>query len=64
MATISMVDIYPSQAKGKAVITAAPNEFYEIGAWMISDILEFDGWEVRYLGANTPVNDLANKWKT
>lgn len=44
--------------KGKALITAAPNEFHQIGAWMISDLLEFDGWETKYLGANLPIKDL------
>ncbi len=44
--------------KGKAVITAAPGEFHEIGAWMVSDLLEQDGWQVSYLGANTPDQDL------
>lgn len=58
MATTSTLDVTPRQGSLKAVITAAPNEFHEIGAWMVSDILEHDGWEVRYLGANTPVNDL------
>lgn len=46
--------------KGKAVITAAPGEFHEIGAWMVSDLLEQDGWQVSYLGANTPDQDLIN----
>ena len=44
--------------KGKAVITAAPNEFHEVGARMISDQLEMDGWQVDYLGANSPAQDL------
>jgi len=40
--------------KGKAVITAAPNEYHEVGARMVSDQLEMDGWQVDYLGANSP----------
>lgn len=44
--------------KGKAVVTSAPNEFHEIGALMVSDFLEMDGWEVSYLGANTPLEEL------
>jgi len=44
--------------RGRAVVSAAPNEFHELGAWMISDLLEADGWEVSYLGANTPQEDL------
>ena len=46
--------------KGRAVVSASPNEFHEIGPWMISDILELDGWDVRYVGANTPRNDLVD----
>ena len=52
----AIVSVKPT--KGLAVITAAPNEFHELGAWMVSDLLELDGWQVRYLGANTPVADL------
>jgi methanogenic corrinoid protein MtbC1 len=58
MAKTHTLPIDSRQTKGKAVVTAAPNEFHEIGAWMISDILEHDGWEVKYLGANTPASDL------
>jgi len=58
MASATMQEIVPDRVMAKAVVTAAPNEFHEIGAWMISDIFEHAGWEVRYLGANTPVNDL------
>lgn len=45
-------------SKGKAVITAAPNEYHEVGARMVSDQLEMDGWQVDYLGANSPATDL------
>jgi MerR family transcriptional regulator, light-induced transcriptional regulator len=44
--------------KGRAVVSASSNEFHEIGAWMVSDILEQDGWDVRYVGANIPREDL------
>jgi methanogenic corrinoid protein MtbC1 len=46
------------QTKGTAIVTAAPNEFHEVGARMVADILELDGWDVTYLGANIPVADL------
>jgi methanogenic corrinoid protein MtbC1 len=48
----------PSERRGKALITSVPNEYHEIGPWMISDALELHGWEIRYLGANTPEDDL------
>lgn len=44
--------------KGKAIVTAAPNEFHEIGAWMVYDVLESEGWDVRYFGANTAARTL------
>jgi methanogenic corrinoid protein MtbC1 len=51
-----IVSIKPT--KGRAVITAAPNEYHELGAWMVSDLLELDGWQIRYLGTSTPLPDL------
>lgn len=44
----------PAASRGQAVVTAAPNEYHELGPWMVSDLLELDGWEITYLGANTP----------
>jgi methanogenic corrinoid protein MtbC1 len=58
MAASSMMTVAPQLKKTKIVITAAPNEFHEIGAWILSDILEHSGWDVKYLGANTPTKDL------
>lgn len=58
MATIGSNISTTEKTKGKAIVTSAINEFHEIGAWMISDVLDQDGWRVRYLGANTPNQDL------
>jgi methanogenic corrinoid protein MtbC1 len=44
--------------RGRAVVSAVTNEFHELGAWMVADLLEADGWEVSYLGANAPLVDL------
>ena len=44
--------------KGKILVTSSSNEFHQIGAWMLSDILEIEGWNVRFLGANTPYEEL------
>lgn len=44
--------------KGSAVITASPNEFHELGARMIADFLELDGWDTAFLGADTPTDEL------
>jgi len=59
--TISSLNVLASadHIKGKrAVVTASTSEFHEIGAWMVSDHFEYLGWQVRYLGANTPISDL------
>lgn len=44
--------------KGRAVVSATTNEYHELGAWIVSDMLELDGWEIRYLGANAPVTTI------
>jgi methanogenic corrinoid protein MtbC1 len=44
--------------RGKAVVTAGPNEFHEVGARMFADFLEMEGWDVTYLGAHTPKEEL------
>lgn len=58
-----MASLYPKyivieQTKGQAIVTAAPNEFHEIGPRMVADLLEIDGWDIDYTGANTPPQDL------
>ena len=58
MATLYPVAAGSERSKGVAVVTAAPNEHHEMGARMVSDLLECDGWDVRYLGANTPPEEL------
>lgn len=58
-----MASLYPrfitiEHSRGKAIITAAPNEFHELGGRVVADLLEIDGWDVSYLGANVPAPDL------
>jgi len=58
-----MAVLYPplevvQHPKGRAVITAAPNEFHETGARCVADLLGLDGWRLDYLGSNTPSVDL------
>ncbi|MCX7625818.1 MAG: cobalamin-dependent protein [Candidatus Sumerlaeaceae bacterium] len=45
----------PSERKGRAVVTAVAGELHELGARMVADFLEMDGWDTYYIGANTPV---------
>jgi MerR family transcriptional regulator, light-induced transcriptional regulator len=40
--------------RGKVVVSAVANEYHEVGAQMVADFLEIEGWDVTYLGANVP----------
>ena len=42
-----------------AIVTGTPGEQHALGARMVADFLEADGWEVIQLGASTPAADLA-----
>lgn len=46
------------KTKGTVIVSAVPNEFHEVGARMVADMLELEGWDVTYLGANTPLEEL------
>lgn len=48
----------PQTTHSTAVVTAIPGERHEMGAWIISICLELDGWDVIYLGADTPRSDI------
>lgn len=58
LASITTRSSRTEKNKGKLLITSSPNEFHQIGAWMISDVFELNGWDVRFLGADTPKNEL------
>jgi len=42
-----------------AIVACTPGELHALGARMVADFLEADGWEVLHLGASTPASDLA-----
>jgi len=42
----------------RAIIASTQNEYHQIGAKMVADLLEINGWDTWYLGANTPTDDL------
>jgi methanogenic corrinoid protein MtbC1 len=42
----------------RAVITCTPGELHEVGARMVADFFETEGWDTCFLGANTPVKDV------
>ena len=40
--------------RGKAMITGVQGELHQVGSHMVADMLEIDGWDVRFLGTNMP----------
>lgn len=42
------------RARGTAIVAATPGELHEVGPRMLADLLEINGWNVHYIGANTP----------
>lgn len=54
-----MAQVYPliepaDTVRGKMVLAGVEGEFHQIGLNMIADVLEIDGWDVRFLGTNMP----------
>ncbi len=49
--------------KGNLVVTCVGNEMHGLGSRMVADFLEMDGWDVSYLGANTPHADVISMLK-
>jgi methylmalonyl-CoA mutase cobalamin-binding domain/chain len=48
--------IFASEKKGRRmVVTCVGGELHEIGARMVADFFEMDGWDTYFLGANTPI---------
>lgn len=42
----------------KAVVACVAGEYHQIGAKMVADTFEMNGWEGYFLGANTPTDEL------
>jgi len=51
------LDARPEPGK-RAVVCTAPREEHQIGAWMVSDLLELKGWDARLLGVDTAPGQL------
>lgn len=58
LAALYFDEPFPTTTRGRAVVAASANEFHEMGAWTVATCLELDGWDVDYLGANVPGNEL------
>lgn len=51
----------PTQNSGvdkKVIVTCIDKEFHEIGAKMVSNIFELEGWKTFYLGASVPTKEI------
>ncbi len=45
--------------KGNVLVACPGNEMHELGARMLSDVWELEGWNVTYLGSNIPAQFIA-----
>lgn len=48
----------PEERGRTLVIGCVPGEWHRVGARMVADFFEAEGWEVHYLGASVPVGDM------
>lgn len=54
--------IFSTPRRGaSALCTCVGGDLHEIGARMVSDFLELDGWDVYYLGASTPTGSVVRE---
>jgi methanogenic corrinoid protein MtbC1 len=44
----------PEPTRGRALVTGVRGEFHQLGANMVADVLEADGWSMRFLGTQLP----------
>lgn len=44
----------PPHLRGRAVVTGVAGELHQVGANIVADALDADGWDVRFLGTNMP----------
>lgn len=42
----------------RVIVSCIEKEFHQVGSKMVADVFEKEGWDVLYLGANTPKNSL------
>lgn len=51
--------IFTTERRGKRVVIACvANEYHQVGAKMIADIFEMNGWDGYFIGSNTPIAEL------
>lgn len=50
--------------RGRVVVTGIEGELHQLGAHMLADALEADGWNVRFLGSQLPLKDVVSYVRT
>lgn len=50
----------PATMRGNALVTGVRGELHQVGANMVADVLEADGWRMRFLGTHLPHRDILN----
>lgn len=57
-----LAQLYPRMMHGPGgesmVATCVAEELHELGARMVADFFEMDGWDTTYVGANAPAHDV------
>lgn len=48
----------PGKNRGTVLLAGVAGELHQIGANMVADVLETDGWRVHFLGTNVPPADI------
>lgn len=48
----------PEAVRGRLVLTGVEGELHQVGGMMVSDALESDGWDVKFLGTDVVVPDV------
>ncbi len=48
----------PTMERGRVIVTGVEGELHQLGANMLADVLEADGWNVRFLGTQLPHRDI------
>ncbi|HEX2963015.1 MAG: B12-binding domain-containing protein [Bacteroidota bacterium] len=48
----------PEKIGKKVIVACVPKEFHQVGAKMVADVFELQGWEAYCLGANTKETEL------
>ena len=50
----------PDSTRGNVVVTGVEGELHQLGAHMLADALEAEGWNVRFLGSQLPLKDVVS----